>query len=102
MKVEKARTNEKSTLLSEFLKTVLCEQFWTQLKTVLLKNQCCARPSQAGIIQNNIQINESLLQIYRIKRNGAVQFGMVIENSEFASSDEESDEHEFLIPGKTS
>ena len=48
----------------------------------------------------NIYFNVSFLQIYRIKRNGAVQFGMVIENSEFASSDEESDEHEFLIPGK--
>ena len=29
-----------------------------------------------------------------------MQFGMVIENSEFASSDEESDEHEFLVPGR--
>ena len=29
-----------------------------------------------------------------------MQFGMVIENSEFASSDEESDDHEFLVPGR--
>ena len=41
-------------------------------------------------------------QIYRIKRNGAVQFGMVIENSEFASSDDDSDgeEKEMLVAGK--
>ena len=41
-------------------------------------------------------------QVYRVKRNGAVQFGMVIENSEFASSDEDNDEddHEILTPGR--
>ena len=30
-------------------------------------------------------------EVYRIKKNGAVQFGMVVENSEFISSDEEED-----------
>jgi len=41
-------------------------------------------------------------EIYRIKRNGAVQFGMVIEDSEFASSDEDSDgeEKEMLVAGR--
>lgn len=37
--------------------------------------------------------------MYRIKRNGAVQFGMVVENSEFASSDEEEDLDELLKHG---
>ena len=31
-------------------------------------------------------------EVFRIKKNGAVQFGMVVENSEFISSDESDDE----------
>ena len=33
-------------------------------------------------------------EVFRITKKGALQFGMVIENAEFASSDESSDEEE--------
>ena len=41
-------------------------------------------------------------QVYKVKRNGLVQFGMVIENSEFASDSEEENEDadEILTPGR--
>ncbi len=33
-------------------------------------------------------------EVYRIKKNGTVQFGMVVENSEFLSSDEDEEDDE--------
>ena len=33
-------------------------------------------------------------EVFRVSKKGSLQFGMVVENAEFASSDEEDDEDE--------